>query len=127
VFSARERGHLDMWSGSLKNIRRAELWRAGDHAFLPDSFVAIAGGQPHPVFDTIVQALFWPVALCVYLSGPGPDIGPPGKHMHEGTPVQIFAALMGIGLSWTFYSSLIFFILWFRGKRQPKTASKFFG
>ena len=32
VFSARERGHLDMWSGSLKNIRRAELWRAGDHA-----------------------------------------------------------------------------------------------
>jgi hypothetical protein len=32
VFSARERGHLGMWSGSLKNIRRAQLWRAGDHA-----------------------------------------------------------------------------------------------
>jgi len=91
---------------------------------LPDSFVAIAGGQPHPVFDTIVQALFWPVALCVYLSGPGPDIGPPGKHMHEGTPVQIFAALMGIGLSCTFYSSLIFFILWFRGKRRLSPQSE---
>jgi hypothetical protein len=92
---------------------------------LPDSFIVIAESKPHPVFDTIVQALFWPVALCVYLSGPGPDIGPPGKHMYEGTPVQIFAVMIGMGLSWTFYSSLIFFILWFRRRRRllPKTAS----
>jgi len=32
VFSARERGHMGMWSGGLKNIRRVQLWRAGDHA-----------------------------------------------------------------------------------------------
>jgi hypothetical protein len=92
---------------------------------LPDSFVLIAGTKPHPVFDAVMQALFWPVALCVYLSGPGPDIGQPGRHMHEATPVQIFAALIGIGLSWTFYSSLIFFVLWLRRKRRllPRTAS----
>ena len=32
VFSARERGHMGMCSGSLKNIRRVQLWRVGDHA-----------------------------------------------------------------------------------------------
>jgi len=93
--------------------------------FLPDSFIVMAGSTPHPVADNVVQALFWPVALCVYLSGPGPDIGPPGKRMHEGTPVQIFAALIGIGLSWTFYSSLVFFVLCLRQKQRllAKTAS----
>jgi hypothetical protein len=89
---------------------------------LPDSFICIAG-TPHPFADDVVQAVFWPVVVCVYLSGPGPDIGPPEKHMHEGTPVQILAAFIGIGLSWTFYSSLVFFILWLRRKRRllPRT------
>ncbi len=32
IFSARERGHMDLWSGSLKNIRRVQLWKAGDQA-----------------------------------------------------------------------------------------------
>lgn len=27
IFSSSERGHMDMWSGSIKNIRRADLWR----------------------------------------------------------------------------------------------------
>ena len=26
VFSSSERGHMDMWSGAIKHIRRAELW-----------------------------------------------------------------------------------------------------
>jgi hypothetical protein len=26
VFSSSDRGHMDMWSGSIKKIRRAELW-----------------------------------------------------------------------------------------------------
>jgi hypothetical protein len=91
---------------------------------LPDSFIGIAE-TAHPVADNVVQAVFWPVALCVYLSGPGPEIGPPGKHMHEGSPIQILAAFIGIGLSWTFYSSLVFFILWLRRKRRllPGTAA----
>jgi hypothetical protein len=39
--------------------------------------------------------------------------------MHGGTPVQILAAFIGIGLSWTFYSSVVFFILWLRRKWRP--------
>jgi hypothetical protein len=91
---------------------------------LPDSFIAIAD-TPHPIADDVVQAVFWPVTVCVYLSGPGHDIGSPGKPMHEGTPVQTLAAFVGIGLSWTFYSSLVFFILRLRGKRRllARTAS----
>jgi hypothetical protein len=27
VFSASERGHMGMWSGTIKQIRRAQLWR----------------------------------------------------------------------------------------------------
>jgi hypothetical protein len=27
IFSAGERGHLDMWSGSIKQVRRAQIWR----------------------------------------------------------------------------------------------------
>ena len=28
IFSAGERGHLGMWSGTIKQVRRAQLWRA---------------------------------------------------------------------------------------------------
>jgi hypothetical protein len=32
VFSARDRGHMGMWSGTIKQIRRAELWPFHNHA-----------------------------------------------------------------------------------------------
>lgn len=28
IFSANDRGHMGMWSGTIKKIRRAELWRS---------------------------------------------------------------------------------------------------
>jgi hypothetical protein len=28
IFSADERGHMGMWSGTIKQVRRAQLWRA---------------------------------------------------------------------------------------------------
>jgi hypothetical protein len=28
VFSSSDRGHMGMWSGAIKQIRRAELWRS---------------------------------------------------------------------------------------------------
>lgn len=70
--------------------------------------------KPHPIAEKVAQPVFWPVTVCVYLSGPEPAIGPPEKHMHEGTPVQILAAMIGIGLTWTSYSSLAFLFLWLR-------------
>ena len=92
---------------------------------LPSSFLISPESKLHPIGEEIVQAVLWPVTVCVYLSGPGPAIGPPEKHMHEGTPVQILAAMIGIGLTWTFYSSLAFLILWLRRRQRllPKTTS----
>ena len=71
---------------------------------IPDSVAAIA------------KIVFWPVAVCLYFSGPGPSMGPPERHLREGTPVQFIAVMIGLGLSWVFYSSLVFFIwrLWRR-------------
>ena len=51
-----------------------------------------------PFADEVVQAVFWPIAVCVYLSGSGVPVGPPEKHKYDASPVQLFAALLGIGL-----------------------------
>ena len=66
----------------------------------------------------ITKMLLWPVSAVLYLVGPGPNLGPPEKHMHEWTPVHEIAVAVGIGLSWTFYSSLVFFIAWLRHRRM---------
>jgi hypothetical protein len=84
----------------------------------PDSLLFLGEDEPHPVADKVVQAVFWPIAVCVYLSGPGVPIGPPEKHMHEATPLQVVAALIGIGLSWAFYSSIAFLIFWLWRRRR---------
>jgi hypothetical protein len=65
----------------------------------------------------ITKRLFWPVSAVLYLVGPGPTLGPPEKHMHEWTPVHDIAVAVGIGLSWTFYSGLVFLIVWLRQRR----------
>jgi hypothetical protein len=81
---------------------------------LPDTVLDAPESKTHPIVDKIVEVVFWPIAACVYLSGPGAPIGPPEKHMYEGTPVQVIAALVGISFSWVFYSSLVFLIIWIR-------------
>ena len=81
---------------------------------LPDTLLVSPANKPHPIVDRVVEAVFWPIAVCVYLSGPGVPIGPPEKHSYEATPVQFIAALAGIGFSWVFYSSLVFLIIWIR-------------
>jgi hypothetical protein len=57
-------------------------------------------------FDFLLAVVFWPVVICEHLVGPGPSIGPPGAHLHEGTPVHMFAAVIGMAFSWMFWSSL---------------------
>jgi hypothetical protein len=67
--------------------------------------------------------VLWPIAVCLYLLGPGPNLGPAEKHLHEWTPVQDFAVVAGVGISWALYSSIVFMLIWFRHKRRlPKTA-----
>jgi hypothetical protein len=86
---------------------------------LPDRLVDALEDKPHPMVDKGVEVVFWPIALCVARSDHGVPIGPPEKHMYEGTPVQVIAAFVGIGLSWVFYSSLIF-LLWVRRRRPNR-------
>jgi len=70
----------------------------------------------------VLKVVLWPIGVCLYWAGPGPNIGPVEKHLHEWTPVQDFAVVAGIGLSWAFYSSIVFLLIWFRRKRRlPKT------
>jgi len=64
----------------------------------------------YPPVERIAWIALWPVALCESITGSGPRLG----HGHEGTPVQLVAAIVGIGMAWTVYSSMFFFAESFR-------------
>jgi len=90
--------------------------------FFSDTLFDAVADVPAPL-GAAANVVLWPVAVCVHLSGPGPNIGTPQKPFHEWTPVQDFAVVIGIGLSWVFYSSIVFLLIWLRQKRRlPKTA-----
>ena len=89
---------------------------------LPDRLIDAPDDKPDSLRDRFIGVVFWPVAVCVYLSGDGAPIGPPEKHMYEATPVQVIAAFIGIGFSWIFYSSLAFLIVWIRKYRRRRQA-----
>jgi len=84
---------------------------------LVDSSIDAVVGVPGPL-RVVANVVLWPVTACLYLSGPGPNIGSPEKHWHEWTPVQDFAVVTGIGLSWVFYSSVVFLIIWLQDRRR---------
>jgi hypothetical protein len=73
--------------------------------------------------NAIAKVLLWPVTFCLYLVGPGPRIGPPDKNFHEWTPVHSLALVVGIGLSWVFYSGLAFVFLQFRSRHNANVSS----
>ena len=73
-----------------------------------------------PSLDQIIRVIFWPVVLCEHVVGSGPSIGPPERHLHEGTPIQLLAAVVGINISWMFWSSLVFLVLRMRTKRRNR-------
>ena len=62
--------------------------------------------------NVLMSLVFWPVALCEHLVGPGPSIGLLSRHLHEGTPVHILAAVIGVAFAWMFWSSMIFLLIW---------------
>ena len=104
----------------LTSIGGCALITAGLLA-LPDSVVDVTASNP--IADKVEEVVFWPMAVCAYLSGPGAPVGPPEKHMYEATPVQIVAAFLGVGVTWFFYSSLGFLIFWLQRRRRaiPRT------
>jgi hypothetical protein len=85
--------------------------------FFSDTLFDAVADVPGPL-GAVANVVFWPVAAWVHLSGPGPNIGTPEKPFHEWTPVQDFAVVIGIGLSWVFYSSVVFFTIWIHHKRR---------
>ena len=85
--------------------------------FVADTSIDAVVGAPSPL-GAVANVVLWPVTVCLYLSGPGPNIGSPEKHWHEWTPVQDFAVVTGIGLSWVFYSSVVFLVISFQHRRR---------
>ena len=75
-----------------------------------------------PPLDVLANVIFWPVAICEQFVGPGPSLGSPSEHLHEGTPVHMVAAAIGIALSWMFWSSLIFVVIRVRASTRNRVA-----
>ena len=67
----------------------------------------------------IIAVVFWPVSICEYLVPLGPNIGSPSHPIHEGTPLNVVAAVVGYALSWMFWSGLVLTII--TPRRQRKT------
>jgi len=82
-----------------------------------DTPIGVGVDMPSSV-EAVAKVALWPIAVCLYLLGPGPNLGPAEKHLHEWTPVQDFAVVVGIGLSWALYSSIVFLLIWLRHKRR---------
>jgi hypothetical protein len=70
--------------------------------------------------DVLTTVVFWPVIICEHLVGPGPSIGLPSEHLHEGTPVHVLSAAMGVASSWMFWSSLVFLVILIRTSRRNR-------
>ena len=89
--------------------------------FSPDPFFLWDNYEEHALASKVLEGLFWPVPVCLYLSGPGAAMGAylNGKMRYEATPIQVIAASLGFGLSWTFYTSFPFFVGWIRRKSAP--------
>jgi hypothetical protein len=74
-------------------------------------FVAVAF-SPSPLLDIIMKVFFWPVSLCVGLVPPEAGLaGPPNRHWREGTPIHLLAALVGLAITWIFWSGVVFLIV----------------
>lgn len=68
--------------------------------------IGVGVHMPRSLF-TVAKVVLWPIAVCLYLLGPRPNVAP--------------AVVAGIALSWTFYSSIVFLSIWFRHRgRLPK-------
>jgi len=106
-----------LWKWLLVSVCGAVLLTVLLSSFA-DNWVA---DVPGPV-ASVARIVLWPVTVCVNLTGPGPSIGPPEKNRHEATPVQFLAVVIGSGLSWFFYSSLGFVLLWLRRRRYAAAA-----
>lgn len=67
--------------------------------------------------DVALKIIPWPVPLCLYLSGPGPSVGPPEKHYHEGTPIQLIAVAIGLFFAFLFWSGGLCYRAWLETMR----------
>ena len=86
-------------------------------AVFPDALDAM----PVDAFPLILaEVLLWPVIVCEYLVPMTPNIGSPSHPIHEATPLNIVAAMIGVALSWVFWSSLVVTVIGFRQRRGPQ-------
>jgi len=67
-----------------------------------------------PTIHPFIRTVLWPYGLLMSLAGRGPNIGSPEQPLYEGTPVHLLAAVVGLMLSWLFYSVAIGALWWRR-------------
>ena len=77
---------------------------------IADELTRVGKGDP----VALANVALWPVVVCGKLSvhhGLPSNLGTLEKPLYEGTPVFFFAFLVGLGLTWVFYSTVVFLIL----------------
>lgn len=77
-----------------------------------------------PAVDLVSVPLLWPVVVCEHLVGPGPSMGSPGRHLHEGTPIHLLAAVVGVALSWMFWTSVAILVISYRSRPMAQPAGE---
>jgi len=70
----------------------------------------------------VARVLLWPAFLFAYVLGPGPNIGTPEEPVYEGTVMDVYVLVMGLGLSVVFYASVTYLILCQDARRRGRPA-----
>jgi hypothetical protein len=54
VFNAEDRGHMDLFSGSLKEVKRMEHWRSRNElAWIPTETILLTHPLPEPLWASL--------------------------------------------------------------------------
>jgi hypothetical protein len=62
--------------------------------------------------DDVARIILWPLSgLALAFPPPCFDRGPGREPFCEGTPIQMLAGLLGLGLSWLFYTGLLYLLV----------------
>lgn len=86
--------------------------------FAPTVILSVLIALDPALQNPALDALLWPLKLCVWLAGPSPEVGgSPGHRWREGTPIQLVGILVGLCLSYLFWLAVIIAVLKYRAHR----------
>lgn len=107
---------LDLSRSPLR--RRQFIWSGLIGALLTAvAFIVFVLGE----WSTATSVPLWPWMI-LQRALPHPNLGTPEHPLYEGTALDMAAALVGLALSWIFYSSVVYTISAWRRRRAPHYA-----